>query len=211
MSQNGAAPKANAVPAPRSTAIPPVRGTGRSCSERSFGSSSANWPKREQDPHRQERNNERQNRQTRQHLSDSSDCDTTAPWRADLPPSRTGPPAELIPDRRIVHLERAGEPFDRQQGRRKRKQACRPAERMTDGPAKLRRRQRLAVGDVEGPPPRPATRRKPRWRRKDSPRTRGCVGCRCLRGAAASLALSRASARGSWPVPAARRRGAAER
>ena len=59
------------------------------------------------------------------------------------------PPAEAAAKVGVVYHERARQPSGWQQGWRKRKQTRGPAERATNGAAKRRRRQGVAVGDVE--------------------------------------------------------------
>src|SRR5262245_58553729 len=139
-SSSGAAPKPRETAAPSSTAMPPVRGTGRSCSERAFGRSSANAPKR--DSSTRTATNATTNDRAPDTAGIAGILASAVPLRRGAQSLLEGErrtPAELTPDRASVGLERPGELLQRQPARRERQQPCRPPERDADRAAKRRR------------------------------------------------------------------------
>src|SRR6267142_5039035 len=149
-SHSAVAPKARLAAAPARSARPPVRGTGRSCSERSFGWSSAmraNWAS---------------SRRSAANVT-AKEMSVSAPSigaiLAGAVPRRRGvqallarkrrAPAQPLAHRTIVYRKRAGELAGKQR-RRKAQEPCRPPERLAELAAKLRRRNRVAVRDQIG-------------------------------------------------------------
>src|SRR5687768_4066578 len=129
--------------------MPPVRGTGRSCSERSLGRSSAKPAKRPAS--RRAAMNATMNDETADPASIGAILTAQIPLRrgAQALFSREGRfPAQRAANRRIVDFERAGQ-LVRKQCRRKTEQPFRPPERRGDFGTKLRRGYSRSVGNQE--------------------------------------------------------------
>ncbi len=177
--------------------------------------------RREQQPRDQQCDQERGNGRQREHGAHSS-CPAHATTLAALRPiplcgvlqalleGEGRPPAQHGSDRGVVDDLRFDEPRrardETQERGRKRKQARRPTERAPEGPAKLGRRDRCAVTQLEDP--RRSFQAAPDRVDQIADVDEAAPVAGCSRAAAASRGRSRASARGSSPSRAGRRRAA---